>query len=254
MQPSYSRKPHLPRLLSFLSAWRNKTPGGAASGTYSADPKGVPPGYPIAGSNPAALTILPSPQRSTGTTQSRRHPARAGKVMESAGHHTKGSRRGHGRSEVAKFTQRPGRSPHSDFPICTCRNHRSAETLRLNLRIIRACSPRANKRARLTAAHTFRPCVCRTATNSPSARLSWLTVHLREGNSNTLPTMPQIPDKFHKGQEHPTAENVGQLKALLSELPDDLRIEVGFGYPAELVVYNYGTDEEHLEFIEAELE
>jgi len=66
--------------------------------------------------------------------------------------------------------------------------------------------------------------------------------------------MPQIPDKFHKGQEHPTAENVGQLKALLSELPDDLRIEVGFGYPAELVVYNYGTDEEHLEFIEAELE
>lgn len=104
MQPAYSRKPHLPRLLSFpahrnlttpqdarnnaadskrkryeeneevltqnrlrnataigrfLSAWRNKTPSGAVSEDYSADPKGVPTGYPIAGSNPAALTFSP---------------------------------------------------------------------------------------------------------------------------------------------------------------------------------------------------
>ena len=46
---------------------------------------------PIAGDVPAASTILPSAQCSTGTSQSRRHPARPGKVMESAGHQRHGA-------------------------------------------------------------------------------------------------------------------------------------------------------------------
>lgn len=44
-----------------------------------------------AGANPAALSILPSAQCSTGTSQSRRHPARPGKVTESAGHQRHGT-------------------------------------------------------------------------------------------------------------------------------------------------------------------
>lgn len=54
------------------------------------------------GSTPAALTNLPTPQCSSGTTQSRPYPTRAVKVTESAGQHAKpATRHGkHGLSEV----------------------------------------------------------------------------------------------------------------------------------------------------------
>jgi len=56
-----------------------------------------------------------------------------------------------------------------------------------------------------------------------------------------------IPPKFYKGRNHPTARTVGELKAALAELPDDLRVDIGgFGAAMELVVYNHGTDSEHL--------
>lgn len=59
-----------------------------------------------------------------------------------------------------------------------------------------------------------------------------------------------IPTKYHKGDKHPTARTVGELKAALAELPDDLRVEAGFGEAMELVVYNHGSDYEHLEIRE----
>ena len=59
-----------------------------------------------------------------------------------------------------------------------------------------------------------------------------------------------IPTKYYKGDKHPTACTVGELKAALAELPDDLRVEAGFGEAMELVVYNHGTDDEHLEIRE----
>lgn len=59
-----------------------------------------------------------------------------------------------------------------------------------------------------------------------------------------------IPTKFYKQGKHPTARTVGELKAILTELPDDLRIEAGFSSTVELVVYNHGTDDQHLEITE----
>jgi len=59
-----------------------------------------------------------------------------------------------------------------------------------------------------------------------------------------------IPRKYYKRDKHPTARTVGELKAALAELPDDLRVEAGFGEAMELVVYNHGTDDEHLEIRE----
>ncbi len=56
-----------------------------------------------------------------------------------------------------------------------------------------------------------------------------------------------IPAKFYKGDQHPVARNVGELKALLNELPDDLAVEAGFSDEMTLVVYNYATDLVHLQ-------
>lgn len=59
--------------------------------------------------------------------------------------------------------------------------------------------------------------------------------------------MSAIPRKFYKvGIPRPTARTVGQLKAILAELPDELRVEAGFGEPMEIRVYNHGSDDEHL--------
>ena len=59
-----------------------------------------------------------------------------------------------------------------------------------------------------------------------------------------------IPDKFHKAGKQPHATNVGQLKQLLTELPDDLSVQAEFGEPVELVVYNYGQWDQHLQIRE----
>jgi hypothetical protein len=57
-----------------------------------------------------------------------------------------------------------------------------------------------------------------------------------------------IPDKFFKAAlPQPTASTVGQLKQILAELPDDLAVTGDFGEEIELIVFNHGTDEEHLE-------
>ena len=60
----------------------------------------------------------------------------------------------------------------------------------------------------------------------------------------------KIPKKYYKGDNHPIARTVGELKAALSELPNELRVEAGFGEAMQLVVYNHGSDDEHLEIIE----
>lgn len=60
----------------------------------------------------------------------------------------------------------------------------------------------------------------------------------------------KIPQKFWKGENQPIAENVGELKKILSELPDELPIERGFGGAPKVVVYNHGYETEHLEFEE----
>lgn len=58
-----------------------------------------------------------------------------------------------------------------------------------------------------------------------------------------------IPEKFFKAAiPSPTASTVGELKQILAELPDDLAVTGDFGDSIELVVFNHGTDEEHLEF------
>ena len=62
--------------------------------------------------------------------------------------------------------------------------------------------------------------------------------------------MKPIPEKFYKGDKHPTARTVGQLKKILAELPDSLTIESDFGDDVELVVYNHGESDQHLEIRE----
>lgn len=58
-----------------------------------------------------------------------------------------------------------------------------------------------------------------------------------------------IPKKFYKAGNHPTARTVGELKEILEELPDDLRVEAGFGDMAQVVVYNHGQYDMHMEVI-----
>ena len=61
-----------------------------------------------------------------------------------------------------------------------------------------------------------------------------------------------IAEKFYKdgAKPKPIAYDVGELKKLLSELPDDLPIELSFGEGVELVVYNHGHPSMHLSFVE----
>jgi hypothetical protein len=69
----------------------------------------------------------------------------------------------------------------------------------------------------------------------------------------------KIPKRFRNGQsyydENCIAYDVGGLKDLLKELPDDLEIHQGFAYGVALAVrMNVGTEEYELEFCEPEKE
>lgn len=64
-----------------------------------------------------------------------------------------------------------------------------------------------------------------------------------------MSTNMNIPEKYYRG-EHPVIATVGELKACLAELPDDLPIEGGFSRKVEVVVYNHGDFDVHLELSE----
>lgn len=69
----------------------------------------------------------------------------------------------------------------------------------------------------------------------------------------TREQLNQIPEAYFKGDEHPIARTVGDLKKLLNDLPDELRIEASFGDNVCLVVYNtsekyHKPHEAHLRF------
>jgi hypothetical protein len=66
--------------------------------------------------------------------------------------------------------------------------------------------------------------------------------------------MAKIDEKFYRGEDHPTAHTVGELKQLLSELPDELGVQEGFNDGVRLVVYNHGRVDERLEFEEIDLD
>lgn len=56
-----------------------------------------------------------------------------------------------------------------------------------------------------------------------------------------------IPKAFYANDvPAPRAKNVGELRALLSRLPDDLRVSIGLDEIVELQVYNLGQPDEHL--------
>jgi hypothetical protein len=62
-----------------------------------------------------------------------------------------------------------------------------------------------------------------------------------------------IDPKFYKGDMiQPTAKTVGELKAILQELPDELPIEFRFSEAVQVVVYNHGRKNMHLSFDEPE--
>jgi hypothetical protein len=61
----------------------------------------------------------------------------------------------------------------------------------------------------------------------------------------------RIPRKYYDAElQQPLVRTVGELKAALAELPDDLAVRQGFGAAAELVVYNHGTEDALLVFRE----
>jgi hypothetical protein len=60
-----------------------------------------------------------------------------------------------------------------------------------------------------------------------------------------------IPKHFYHGDNHPTVSTVGELREVLAELPNNLRVEAGFSKCAMLVVYNIASDP-HLEIEEGD--
>jgi hypothetical protein len=69
----------------------------------------------------------------------------------------------------------------------------------------------------------------------------------------------KIPEKYRNGTSEYNIEciayDVGDLKYLLKELPDELEIYQGFGYGVALAVrFNIGTENYELEFVETEEE
>lgn len=59
-----------------------------------------------------------------------------------------------------------------------------------------------------------------------------------------------IPKKFYNGDKHPKARTVGELAALLAELPQSLKLRTSFQKPAELIVYNINNNSRHLQITE----
>ena len=60
-------------------------------------------------------------------------------------------------------------------------------------------------------------------------------------------------DEFIKGEGMGLiAENVGQLKEILNNLPDDFGIEQGFARSVSVCVYNLGRDNPHITFEDGE--
>ena len=59
-----------------------------------------------------------------------------------------------------------------------------------------------------------------------------------------------IPTKFYIGDNKPIVRTVGELKALLEELPDDLRVSGGWGKAAQVTVFNHGLKDAYLELME----
>ncbi len=58
-----------------------------------------------------------------------------------------------------------------------------------------------------------------------------------------------IPKHFYKAEmPKPHAKTVGELKLILAELPDSLRISHDFDEPITVTVYNHSHDDEHVEF------
>ncbi len=65
--------------------------------------------------------------------------------------------------------------------------------------------------------------------------------------------MTAIPDKFYTEDNYPRVRTVGQLKKLLAELPDALRLGDAWGGPLDLVVFNHGDGlGDYLQFCEVE--
>lgn len=62
-----------------------------------------------------------------------------------------------------------------------------------------------------------------------------------------------IPEKFYKANiPHPTAQTVGQLKAILSELPDSLPVRGPFDDAVKLIVFNIRDEDVHLQIQETD--
>ena len=69
----------------------------------------------------------------------------------------------------------------------------------------------------------------------------------------------QIDKKFYGEDKHPRANTVGDLKTLLKELPDNLKISTNWNKGCALVVFNIDIDkdqphqeERHLSFCDTE--
>ena len=63
----------------------------------------------------------------------------------------------------------------------------------------------------------------------------------------------KIPQEYYKSDMcQPIVHNVAELKARLQELPDGMPIEIGFSDAVQLVVYNHGTPDMHLTFLEVD--
>lgn len=62
-----------------------------------------------------------------------------------------------------------------------------------------------------------------------------------------------IPEKFWKGEESPQARTVGQLVDLLAELPRTMRVEASFGAKVQVIVWNHGTEDEHVSIDSADI-
>lgn len=60
-----------------------------------------------------------------------------------------------------------------------------------------------------------------------------------------------IPKHFYHGDNQPTVSTVGELREILAELPDGLKVKAGFSNCAMLVVYNIASDP-HLEIEEGD--